>query len=210
MRQLPGRSSRPRARLLAAALTAVTLGFAALIAGTPAHAFAPAFRTVKAYPTSGQFYNIVSEKDGRCIDVRDAGTGNGTLVQEFDCGTQWNQQFKFVSIGTVNGLSAWRIKPRYLLGTGPGGSDKCLDVINGSGSVNMQLQVWDCSNGWQQMFHIGGTPTTIQPVYDGLCLNEGFVTNGSYNGWGQYAFITQEPCPVGGGPYTMFWQFGQW
>jgi hypothetical protein len=210
MQHIEGRGRFTRLGILCAAASAAVAAFGAAVVATPAHADPPPFRYVTASPVSGQVYNISSEKDGRCVDVQDAKTNNGATLQEFDCGMQWNQQFEFDYVGVMNGLTAWRIKPRYLLGTGPHGTDRCVDVYKGQATVNTYLQVWDCNDGWQQLFHIGSTAPTIQPIYDVLCVNEGVETDHTYGGGANYLPIVQADCPVGGGPYTGFWQFGQW
>ena len=38
---------------------------------------------------------ITGVQSGRCLDVSNAGTTNGTAVQLFDCNGQTNQQWRF-------------------------------------------------------------------------------------------------------------------
>jgi len=143
-----------------------------LLAASPAQAsFSPENGTV-AY---------LHEWNGGCLDVREAGTGNGTLLQRWDCGSGWNQQFIFSEPGYQTGQLSWKLKPRYL-------TSKCVDAKDGL-HASTPVQIWDCNSGWQQRWVVqpagdySGRYYTIRAAYDlSYCLD----IDGSGNGWTAY------------------------
>lgn len=63
---------------------------------------------------------------GKCLDVRGAGTANGTSVQMWDCARVANQQ--------------WSFERGKIVGYG----DKCLDVRGARTANGTPVQMWDC------------------------------------------------------------------
>jgi hypothetical protein len=121
-------------------------------------------------PVNGGFFYITNLNSGLCIDVRDGKSEVRTPVQQFHCilTGEWNQQFVLAHIGTVNGRDAWRIKPRFA-------QNKCLDVKDGVTARGQVIQIWDCNNGWQQMFELRPLIRNpyifqISPVYNHWCV----------------------------------------
>ncbi|MEU9337988.1 RICIN domain-containing protein [Streptomyces sp. NPDC048290] len=171
------------ARRIRAGLVFFTVLVAALAAtATPAQAFPqPRF---SAPVNGGYFYfsNTLVGWDG-CMDVRGGGStsADGTAVQLWQCRVEWNQQFQTVRIGTVNGVDAWRLKPRYAL-------SKCVRVKDAGHSVDIEIATCN-SYDWEQMFqieHVGGRGYRVRPVFNHWCLGPTFLGNG--------ARIIMHPC----------------
>jgi Ricin-type beta-trefoil lectin domain len=98
---------------------------------------------------------------GKCVDVRQSGTANGTAVQLYDCngtGAQvWTHSLNGKTILTALG--------------------KCLDVTGGSSSAGTKVELWDCNTGSNQEWTIGADHT-LKSL--GMCLDDpGSTTNNS-------------------------------
>ncbi len=72
---------------------------------------------------------------GKCLDVKDNGTANGTAVQIWDCAGGANQRWTAAD-GTLVAAS----------------SGRCLDVTNVSSADGTPLQIWDCGSGANQQW----------------------------------------------------------
>jgi hypothetical protein len=103
-------------------------------------------------PTGGQ--QIVGAQSGRCVDVPNASTTNGTQVQLLDCAADAAQQrWTYTS---SNQLTVY--------------GDKCLDA-SGAGTANgTQVIIWDCNGGANQQWNVD-TTGTVTGVQSGLCLD---------------------------------------
>ncbi|OLR93718.1 glycosyl hydrolase family 18 protein [Actinokineospora bangkokensis] len=127
-----------------------------------------------APPTGGAFTGI----DGKCVDVTDSATANGTPIQLWDCNggaaQRWTVQGSTVrafgkcldvaGAATANGTAVqlWDCN-----GTGaqnwspqPGGtlrnpaSGRCLDATGPSSANGTRLQIWDCFGGSNQVWRL--------------------------------------------------------
>lgn len=92
---------------------------------------------------------------GKCVDVNNAGTANGTHVQLYDC--------------DATGAQNWTVVP------GSGGSlgalGGCMDV-NGSGTANGTLvQLWQCNGTGAQRWQAGANGSLVNPE-SGRCLDD--------------------------------------
>ncbi|GAA2621962.1 hypothetical protein GCM10010399_61450 [Dactylosporangium fulvum] len=76
--------------------------------------------------------------DGSCLDVMNAGTGNGTPVQLYSCNGTPAQKW------TVRGDGTWQ-NPS---------SGRCLDAVNGGTGAGTPLVIWDCSNAANQRWTV--------------------------------------------------------
>ena len=93
--------------------------------------------TVASAATVGTPTPIVGGQSGRCLDVPNSSTTNGTQVQLFDCTGQANQSWT---------LTAGR--QLQVFGT------KCLDA-NGQGRTNGTLVIiWDCNGQANQQWSL--------------------------------------------------------
>jgi hypothetical protein len=119
-----------------------------------------------------QNQEIVGTGSGRCIDVPNSSTTNGTQVQLWDCNGNSNQRWTYTS-------------SKQLMVYG----NKCLDA-NGQGTTNgTSVIIWDCNGQANQQWNVNSNGT-ITGVQSGLCLDAvGAATaNGTklqlYSCWG--------------------------
>ncbi|GGL14019.1 alpha-N-arabinofuranosidase [Sphaerisporangium melleum] len=113
--------------------------------------------------TPQQGVQIVGGQSGRCVDVPNSSTTNGTQVQLWDCGSATGQRFTSTSG-----------KQLQVYG------NKCLDA-NGQGTANgTQVIIWDCNGQANQQWNVNSSGT-ITGVQSGLCLdaNAGGTANGT-------------------------------
>jgi hypothetical protein len=107
------------------------------------------------YAASGGLQNamMVGGQSGRCIDVPDGSTTNGTQVQLWDCWGGAMQRWTYTSG-----------KELKVFG------NKCLDAYAQGSSNGTQVIIWDCHGGTNQQWnlHSNGTVTGVQ---SGLCLD---------------------------------------
>ncbi len=100
---------------------------------------------------SGQ--QIVGGQSGRCVDVPNSSTTNGTQVQIYDCNSNANQRFTYTS---GKALQVY--------------GNKCLDA-NGKGTTNgTTVIIWDCNGQTNQQWNVNSNGT-ITGVQSGLCLD---------------------------------------
>ncbi|MDG4821716.1 ricin-type beta-trefoil lectin domain protein [Asanoa sp. WMMD1127] len=118
---------------------------------------------VRRQGSGGQGAQIVGGQSGRCVDVPNSTTSNGTQVQLWDCGAAAGQRWTYTS-------------GKQLTGNG----NKCLDA-NGAGTTNgTTVIIWDCHGGTNQQWNVNANGT-ISNVLSGLCLdaNGAATTNGT-------------------------------
>ncbi|MCZ7438730.1 RICIN domain-containing protein [Micromonospora sp. WMMC241] len=183
--------SRP-ARLAFAALALVlAVGGAALVTQT---------RSAVAAPGPG---SVVGVQSGRCVDVPNGSTTNGTQVQLYDCTGAAAQTWTYTSARqfTVYG-------------------NKCLDA-NGQGTSNgTAVIIWDCNGQTNQQWTVNANGT-ITGQQSGLCLdaNAAGTANGTKlilwtcNGQANQRWTTStspttppptSPPPSGGRPCDLY------
>jgi len=103
--------------------------------------------------TGGQGVEVVGGQSGRCLDVPNSSTTNGTQVQLYDCHGLTNQRF-----------TSTASKELQVYGT------KCLDA-NGRGTTNgTAVIIWDCNGQANQQWNVNANGT-ITGVQSGLCLD---------------------------------------
>jgi hypothetical protein len=102
-------------------------------------------------PPGGQ--QIVGQQSGRCVDVPNSSTTNGTQAQLFDCNGGTNQRWTSTS-------------SKQLMVFG----NKCLDA-SGRGTTNgTPVVIWDCNGQPNQQWNVNSNGT-ITGVQSGLCLD---------------------------------------
>nr|WSW70620.1 endo-1,4-beta-xylanase [Streptomyces sp. NBC_00995] len=106
---------------------------------------------------SGQIKGVGS---GRCLDVPNAGTADGTQLQLWDCGSGTNQQWASTSAGELRVYG-----------------NKCLDAA-GTGN-GAKVQIYSCWGGDNQKWRLN-SDGSIVGVQSGLCLDA--VGTGTGNG----------------------------
>jgi alpha-galactosidase len=93
---------------------------------------------------------LVSASSGRCLDVPNGATANGTQPVIWDCNNGTNQR--------------WTVSGQTLQALG-----KCLDAPSGA-TAGAKAQLWDCNNGTNQQWTFNGNGT-VSNVQSGLCLD---------------------------------------
>ncbi|MFC7385396.1 RICIN domain-containing protein [Sphaerisporangium rhizosphaerae] len=103
-------------------------------------------------PSTGASSVLRNVNAGRCLDVPNSSTTNGTQLNLWDCGTGANQQWTLTSG-----------KQLQVYG------NKCLDA-NGQGTSNgTQVIIWDCNGQTNQQWNVN-SDGTITGVQSGLCV----------------------------------------
>jgi non-reducing end alpha-L-arabinofuranosidase len=139
-------------------LSAGTFYEGAMVAGYPSDATENAVQANViaagyAAAAGGPGQQIVGVQSGRCVDVPNGATTNGTQVQLWDCHTQVNQSWTHTSGRqlTVNG-------------------SKCLDASGQGTSPGTAVIIWDCHGGTNQQWNVNANGT-VTGVQSGLCLD---------------------------------------
>jgi hypothetical protein len=96
---------------------------------------------------------VAGTQSGRCLDVNDFATANGTQPQLWDCNGQGNQRWTYTAARQLT-----------LYGT------KCLDAYDQGTANGTRAVIWDC-NGQPNQQWTWGTDGTLRGVQSGLCLD---------------------------------------
>lgn len=112
-------------------------------------------------PPTPTTFRLRSESSGRCLDVDNNNTANGTGMLIWDCHGGANQQF------TQSGQAL------QVLG-------KCLDV-SPNATAGTRVQIWDCNGGTNQQWTFNSNGTISSVRFPNLCLdvNNNGTTNGT-------------------------------
>ncbi|GHK02104.1 hypothetical protein SY2F82_39010 [Streptomyces sp. Y2F8-2] len=102
-------------------------------------------------PPSGN-QKIVGQQSGRCLDINNSTTANGTQAQLWDCNGGSNQRWTYTA-------------GKQLVVYG----NKCLGVGQAAGN-GAPAAIWDCSGQADQQWNIN-SDGTITAVQSGLCLD---------------------------------------
>jgi endoglucanase len=87
--------------------------------------------------STSSWFNVVNQNSGSCVDDAGWGTGNGTIVQQWACGSQqYNQEWQFTSVG--NGVYAVYNR---------NASDEAWNVVNNGTSNGSLMQTWTYGGG---------------------------------------------------------------
>ncbi|MBU6365533.1 MAG: RICIN domain-containing protein [Gemmatimonadetes bacterium] len=90
-------------------------------------------------PAAAQTVAIESASTGKCLDLPDGNTANGTRLLMFDCvGSSANQVFEW---GARNSLRIF---------------GKCVDAQGGQLRQGDAVAIWDCNGGQNQVWTMGG------------------------------------------------------
>nr|BFE70111.1 hypothetical protein GCM10020092_034120 [Actinoplanes digitatis] len=93
---------------------------------------------------------LVSTASGRCLDVPNGNTANGTQPVIWDCNGATNQK--------------WTVSGQTLQALG-----KCLDAPIGA-TAGTKVQLWDCNGGTNQQWTFQSNGT-VRGNQSGLCLD---------------------------------------
>ncbi|MGW4894717.1 RICIN domain-containing protein [Kitasatospora sp. NPDC004240] len=130
--------------------------------GTPTGTPSPTSGPTTGGPVdTAAWYTLANTNSGKCVD--DAGTTNGSAVQQWSCGTGTNQQWRF----TATDSGYYRILNRRTAG-------QALDVTDVSTANGAKIQTWQWSGGTNQQFkpvrQADGTYTLVNRN-SGKCLD---------------------------------------
>ncbi|WP_169983096.1 polysaccharide deacetylase family protein [Microbispora sp. H10836] len=150
---IPQIAANLRSRNLCAGMISPTTGRAvAPDGGTPVSPSPTIPQSPSATPTSGGGSGAIrGVASGRCLDVPNASTSDGTQVQLWDCNGQTNQIWSSTSTGEIRVYG-----------------NKCLDAA-GTGN-GAKVQIYSCWGGDNQKWRVN-SDGSIQGVQSGLCLD---------------------------------------
>ncbi|MFG1676052.1 glycoside hydrolase family 27 protein [Micromonospora sp. NPDC049282] len=97
--------------------------------------------------------SLVGRQSGRCLDINNSTTANGTQAQLWDCTGATNQTWTYTS-------------GRQLTIYG----NKCLDAYNAGTANGTRVVIWDCNGQANQQWTVN-TDGTIRGVQSGLCVD---------------------------------------
>jgi hypothetical protein len=121
--------------------------------------------TAAGYATSGggggQGSEIVGGQSGRCIDINNSTTTNGTQAQLWDCSGASNQRFTYTSA-----------KQLQVYG------NKCLDANNAGTTNGTAVIIWDCNGQANQQWNVNSNGT-VTGVQSGLCVDANGAATGN-------------------------------
>jgi hypothetical protein len=109
--------------------------------------------TVTGTDAAATSKEIVGGQSGRCADINNSSTANGTQAQLWDCNAQTNQEW-----------TATSGKQLTIYGT------KCLDSYNQGTANGTTVVIWDCNGQANQQWNVNANGT-ITGVQSGLCLD---------------------------------------
>jgi hypothetical protein len=107
--------------------------------------------TVTGTDAAGQ--SIVGSQSGRCVDINNSSTINGTQAQLWDCNGQANQRWTYTA-------------SRQFMIYG----NKCLDANNRGTTNGTAVVIWDCNGQTNQQWTVNANGT-ITGVQSGLCMD---------------------------------------
>ena len=105
-------------------------------------------------------YQFVNRYSGKCLSLSENRNVNGQRFLQWDCGAPVNGNGQIFSFWEPEGGGWYQIRIN--------GTNRCLDVINVSGSDGAGLQLWDCLGGGQTNQHWRREPLASQPGWYGL------------------------------------------
>ncbi|MEU7481092.1 ThuA domain-containing protein [Lentzea sp. NPDC042327] len=110
-----------------------------------------------------EWKTLVNRGNGKCVDARAAGTGNGTVVQQYTCNSTTAQNFR--AVATTDGFSRleYRNNPA-----------KVVDVSDVSTADGAGLHLWDYVGGANQQWRVttgSDGYSTIVARHSGKCLS---------------------------------------
>jgi hypothetical protein len=112
----------------------------------------------EAATTTGR---IAGKQSGRCVDINNSSTANGTQAQLWDCHSGANQSWTYTAA-----------KQLKIFGS------KCLDAY-GQGTANgTKVVIWDCNGQVNQQWAVNADGT-IRGVQSGLCLDASGAATGN-------------------------------
>jgi lysophospholipase L1-like esterase len=118
--------------------------------------------SLRVEPPVGVGVRLGNPQSGKCLDVNQGATANGTQVQIWNCNTSAAQRWTRTAAGELRGVG-----------------DRCLDV-NASGTTNgTKIQIWTCNGTNAQKFTFTAAGAIVN-VNSGACVD--VTSSGTANG----------------------------
>lgn len=96
----------------------------------------------------GPAYHFRNRLSLKCLDIRGPSEDNGTPVHQWNCHSGPSQAWKLIRPPVGRGIGYQFINVH---------ANKCLDVTRFANRPFALLQVWSCSEAWNQDFVLGRT-----------------------------------------------------
>jgi beta-glucanase (GH16 family) len=144
-------------------------------------------------------FALRAEHSGRCVDVANWSTANGTQLQQWDCSGGANQQW------TLSPSANGTVQVRSV------SSGKCLDVRDFSTSDGAAIQQWDCSSNPNQQWTLsddGSGHYELISANDGKCLDvtgENAANGALLQQWGCWGGGNQRFALAPASAWTLTW-----
>jgi predicted alpha-1,2-mannosidase len=97
---------------------------------------------------------ITSAIAGKCVDVKQSGTTNGTAIQIYTCNSTNAQKWTVPGNGTLTAFG------------------KCMDVSNSGTTDGTKVQLYDCNNTGAQQWTYNATNKSLTNPQSGKCLDD--------------------------------------
>ena len=103
--------------------------------------------TAPTAPAANTWYQVVNPNSGKCLDAQNVGTANGTVLQQWSCGTAQHQQWQFRAISD----GYYEVVPRHAQTLA---WDVDLDAPNSSNGTadGAPVQLWTYGGGTNQLW----------------------------------------------------------
>jgi Glycosyl hydrolases family 43/Ricin-type beta-trefoil lectin domain-like len=125
-------------------------------------------------PTSGSAYTLANGKSGDLLDVENASTANGALIDQWPSTGAANQQWTLKQVaGTSDVFTLTSVH-----------SGLCLDVPGKSAAEGVQLDQWTCNGGTNQEWAldpVGSYATSGDADYQLTSLESGYTIEDENN-----------------------------
>ena len=141
-------------------------------------------------PASGSSYTLTNGKSSYLMDVTNASTANGALIQQWPSNGGANQEWTLTQVaGTSDVFTLTSVH-----------SGKCLDVPGQSPTEGVQLDQWTCNGGTNQEWAldpVGSYSTPGDDAYQLTSLESGYTAEDKGNSTAEGSPIDQWPSNGG-------------
>jgi Ricin-type beta-trefoil lectin domain len=133
-------------------------------------------------PPSGTIARLVAQHSGKCLDVSNSGTTNGTNIQQWGCNGTGAQLFRLDAVGS----GVYSLVNTY--------SGKCVDVSGSSTVDGGNIQLWECNGTNAQRFSL---QALANGSYNLVNVNSGKCADVASSSTGDGANVQQWSCNTG-------------
>ncbi|MET8761477.1 ThuA domain-containing protein [Lentzea sp. NPDC004782] len=130
-------------------------------------------------PPQPEWTTLVNKGNGKCVDARSAGAGNGTVIQQYTCNSTTAQNFRAVATSDGYSRVEYRNNPA-----------KVLDVSDVSTADGAGIHLWDYVGGANQQWRV----TTGADGYSALTARHSGKCLSAPAGTGDGVQLVQATC----------------